>query len=161
VGKKMDENKVQVKSKMQQMERKMNENKEQMGKKMEELKNSMATIFLHLDERLPKGDTGNIENKDNNIVEPQLHMGNILKNVENMSMDSHNHDYSSLKGPYHRGFNSTPRNYFIPKIDTRKFDGKNPITWIFQMEQLFDLHQVSSLQKVAIASLNLENDQFV
>jgi hypothetical protein len=43
----------------------------------------------------------------------------------------------------------------------RKFDGKDPITWIFQMEQYFDLHQVPSLQKVPIASLYLENDQFV
>ena len=43
----------------------------------------------------------------------------------------------------------------------RKFDGKDPITWIFQMEQLFDLHQVPNLQKVTIASLYLELDQIV
>ena len=42
-----------------------------------------------------------------------------------------------------------------------KFDGKDPITWIFQMEQLFDLHQVPTMQKVTIASLYLELDQFV
>jgi hypothetical protein len=29
------------------------------------------------------------------------------------------------------------------------------------MEQLFDLHQVPSLQKVTISSLLLENDEFV
>ena len=43
----------------------------------------------------------------------------------------------------------------------RKFDGKDPITCIFQMEQLFDLHQVPNLQKVTIASLYLEPEQFV
>ena len=43
----------------------------------------------------------------------------------------------------------------------RNFDGKDPITWIFQMEQLFDLHQVPTLQKVTIASLYFEHDQFV
>jgi hypothetical protein len=43
----------------------------------------------------------------------------------------------------------------------RKFDGKDPITWIFQMEQFFDLHQVPTLQKVTLASLYLEPDQFV
>ena len=43
----------------------------------------------------------------------------------------------------------------------RKFDGEDPITWIFQMEQFFDLHQVPSMQKVTIASLYLELDQFV
>ena len=43
----------------------------------------------------------------------------------------------------------------------RKFDGKDPITWIFQMEQFFDLSQVPTLQKVTITSLYLEPDQFV
>jgi hypothetical protein len=37
-----------------------------------------------------------------------------------------------------------------------KFDGKDPITWIFQMEQFFDLHQVPTLQNVTLASLYLE-----
>ena len=31
----------------------------------------------------------------------------------------------------HYGFISSPRNYFIPKIDKIKFDGKDPITWVF------------------------------
>ena len=43
----------------------------------------------------------------------------------------------------------------------RKFDGKDPIIWIFQMEQFFDLHQVPTLQKVTIASFYLEPNQFV
>ena len=43
----------------------------------------------------------------------------------------------------------------------RKFDGKDQIAWIFQMEQFFDLHQVPTLQKVTIASLYLKPDQFV
>jgi len=139
----------------------MDVNKEYMGNNMEELQNSLESIFLHLDERLPKGDIGNIENKDKNIVEPQSHMGNILKKVEKMSMESKNHYYSSCKDPHHTGFNSTPRNYFIPKIDMRKFDGKYPITWIFQMEKSFDLQQVKILQEVIISSSYLLNYQFV
>ena len=55
---------------------------------------------------------------------------------------------------YIMGFNFGPRNYFIPKIDMRKFDNKDPITWIFHMEQFFDLHQVPTLKKVTISSLN-------
>ena len=35
------------------------------------------------------------------------------------------------------------------------------ITWIFEMEQFFDLPQVPTLQKVTIASLYLELDHFV
>jgi hypothetical protein len=42
-----------------------------------------------------------------------------------------------------------------------KFYGKYPIKWIIWMEKYFNLHQVPSLQKVPIASLYLENDQFV
>jgi hypothetical protein len=49
----------------------------------------------------------------------------------------------------------------IPKIDMRNFDGKDPISWILQMEQFFDLHNVPHTQKVRIASLYLEPNQFV
>ena len=68
-----------------------------------------------------------------------------------------------------RGFDSnmgsnqgwSTRGLQLPKIDMRKFDGKDPITWIFQMEQFFDQHQVPNLQKVTIASLYLKPEQFV
>jgi hypothetical protein len=43
----------------------------------------------------------------------------------------------------------------------RKFDGKDPITWILHMEHFFDLHDVPHTQKVHIASLYLEPNQFV
>ena len=43
----------------------------------------------------------------------------------------------------------------------RKFYGKDPTTWRFLMEHFFDLHYVRTLQKVTIASLYLEPDQFV
>ena len=53
------------------------------------------------------------------------------------------------------------KTHHIPKIDMRKFDGKDPITWILQMEKYFDLHEVQLLQKVHIASLYLELNQFL
>ena len=43
----------------------------------------------------------------------------------------------------------------------RKFDGKDHINWILQMEQYFDLHEVQLLQKVHNASSYLELDQFL
>ena len=61
-------------------------------------------------------------------------------------------DHSSLHIPHHHGFNLESRNYYFIKIDMKKFDGNDPITWIFQMEQFFDLHQVPTLQKMTIAS---------
>ena len=62
---------------------------------------------------------------------------------------------------YHHGFNLVPRNDSTPKINMRKFDGNGPITWILQTEQFCDLHQVPTLQKVTIASLYLEPENFV
>ena len=45
---------------------------------------------------------------------------------------------SSLQDPNFHGFNSTPRNYFIPKIDMSRFDGDYHVTRIFQMEKFFE-----------------------
>jgi hypothetical protein len=90
----------------------------------------MEAMLLHtLDERFPKSDIvtqGNHENKENKIVEPQSHMGKILTHLENMKIESQNHDHSSLQDPHHRGSTWDQRNYLIPKIDMRKFDGKDP-----------------------------------
>ena len=36
------------------------------------------------------------------------------------------------------------KNHHIPKMDMRKFDGKDPVTWILQMEQYFDLNNVQN-----------------
>ena len=47
------------------------------------------------------------------------------------------------------------------KNEMRKFDGKDSVNWILQMEQYFDLHGVQLLQKVHIASLYLETNQFL
>jgi hypothetical protein len=43
----------------------------------------------------------------------------------------------------------------------RKLDGKDPKTWIFHMEQFFDIHQVTTLQKVNLASMCFEPNQLV
>ena len=45
-----------------------------------------------------------------------------------------NHDF--------KDFNVGLKTHNIPKIDMRNFDGKDPITWILQMEQYFDLNNV-------------------
>ena len=48
------------------------------------------------------------------------------------------------------------KNHHISKMDMRNFDGKDPVTWILQMEQYFDLNNVQNTQKVHIATLNLD-----
>ena len=43
----------------------------------------------------------------------------------------------------------------------RNFDGKDPTTWILQMEQFFDLNNVQNTKKVRISTLYLEPNQFL
>jgi hypothetical protein len=71
-------------------------------------------MILHtLDERLSKG---------------YIKMQGNHENVEEINIESLNHDYSSLQHPHHQGFNAVLRNYFIPNINMRKLVGKDPIT---------------------------------
>ena len=81
-------------------------------------------------------------------------------NIEQPSINKHvPRGFDSNIGDNHGWF---PNGILVPKIYMRTFDGKDPIMWIFHMEQLFDLHQVPNLQKVTIASLYLEpNQQFM
>ena len=53
------------------------------------------------------------------------------------------------------------KNHHIPKMDMRKFDGKDPATWILQMDQYFDLNNMKNTQKVRIETLHLEQNTFV
>ena len=52
------------------------------------------------------------------------------------------------------------KTHHIPNIDMRESDGKDPVTWILQMEKYFDLHNVLDTQKVLIATLYLEPNQY-
>jgi hypothetical protein len=73
---------------------------------------------------------------------------------ENASHEIHDEDTRKVNQEWINSKFGLKRNH-VPKIDMRKFDGKDPITWILQMEQLFDLHNVPHTQKVRIASLYL------
>jgi hypothetical protein len=79
---------------------------------------------------------------------------------ENVSHEIHDEDTRKVNQEW-RNSNFGLNTNHVPKIDMRKFDGKDPITWILQMEQFFDLHNVPHTQKVRIASLYLEPNQFV
>ena len=53
------------------------------------------------------------------------------------------------------------KTHHIQDIDMRNFDGKDPVTWILQMEQYFELNNVKNTQKVRLATLYLEQNTFV
>jgi hypothetical protein len=79
---------------------------------------------------------------------------------ENVSHEIHDEDTRKVNQEW-RNSNFGLNTNHVPKIDMRKFYGKDPNTWILQMEQFFDLHNVPHTQKVRIVSLYLEPNQFV
>jgi hypothetical protein len=66
---------------------------------------------------------------------------------DNVSHEIHDEDTRKMNQDWRNSIFGLKTNHF-PKIDMRKFDGKDPITWILQMEQFFDLHDVPQTQKV-------------
>jgi hypothetical protein len=120
-----------------------------MEKKFEERMEIIVNLIQHPEEKLPIDD-------------------NVGQGTHDERNCSH-FEKSSFSKSTPGGFDSNtrsnqgwfPRGIKLPKIDMRKFDGKYLITWILQMEQFFDLHRVPNLQKVTIASLYIEPEQFV
>jgi hypothetical protein len=79
---------------------------------------------------------------------------------ENVSLKIHDEDTRKMNKDW-RNSNFWLKTNDFPKIDMRKFDGKDPITGILHMENFFDLHDGPHTQKVRIASLYLEPNKFV
>ena len=120
-----------VEAKMNDVEAKMDGIEEKIKGNMEDLKTYFAKL---LQEILTNGER-------------------VVKETHDENKRNVNHD--SIDG------NVGSKNHHIPKIDMRKFDGKDPATWILQMEQFFDLNNVQNTQKVRMATLYLEPNQFV
>src|ERR1700730_12729771 len=120
------------------MEVKMDDLKIDLKTNMEDLKTGMedlkTDLTMFLQEILTNGERVLKETHDEN-----------KRNVNHDSIDA----------------NVGSKTHHIPKIDMRKFDGKDPATWILQMEQFFDLNNVQNTQKVRMATLYLEQNQFV
>jgi hypothetical protein len=58
---------------------------------------------------------------------------------ENASHEIHDEDTGKVNQEW-RNSNFGLKTNHVPNIDMSNFDGKDPITWILQMEQFFDLH---------------------
>jgi hypothetical protein len=67
--------------------------------------------------------------------------------TENVSHEIHDEDIRKMNQEW-RNSNFGLKTNHVPKIDMRKFDGNDPITWTLQKEKFFDLHNVSHTQKV-------------
>ena len=134
------------------MEKKLEENMEtNMGNLEKKLEESMETNMGNLEKKLEM-DMGNMEKKLEEsmeiIVNLMQHPKEKLLNDDKVGQGTHDERNSSHfeKPSFSKstpgGFDSNtgsnqgwfPRGIQIPKIDIRKFDEKDPITWIFQME---------------------------
>ena len=101
-----------------------------------------------------KTDMADLKTDLTNFLQKILTNGEkVVKETHDANKRSVNHDFLDS--------NVRSKTHHIPKIDMRKFDGKDPATWILQMEQFFDLNNVQNTQKVRIATLYLEPNQFV
>ena len=84
----------------------------------------------------------------------------MFPNGENIVEENHDENKINVNRDFINS-NVGGKNHHILKMDMRKFDGKDLITWILQMEQYFDLNNVQNTQKVRIATLHLEQNTFV
>ena len=100
----------------------------------------------------------NMDDMEANIIETIENINNDLKadmegltkliqemfpNGENIVYETHDENKININ---HDLMNSNVgrKNHKIPKMDMRKFDGKDPLTWILHMEQYFDLNNVQN-----------------
>jgi chromosome segregation ATPase len=141
----------------EEMHRDINElqNKmDSMEAKMDSMETKMNSMETKMDSREAKLDT-KMDSMDTNIDELKGEIMEVLKNFiiektpesENASHEIHDVDSRKVNQEW-RNSNFGLKTNHVPKIDMRKFDGKDPITWILQMEQFFDLHNVPHTQKV-------------
>jgi hypothetical protein len=126
---------------------------EEMHREINELQKKMDSMEAMLDTKMDglKGEIMEVLKKF--IIEK-------TPKSENASQEIHDEDTRKVNQEW-RNCNFGLKTNHVPNIDMRKFDGKDPITRILQMEQFFDLHNVPHTQKVRIASLYLEPNQFV
>ena len=132
---------------------------EEMRRDINELQNKMDSMEAKLmDSMEAKLDTkmDSMESKlDTKMDSMEAKIMEVMKNFvaektpksENSSHEIHDEDIRKVNQEW-RNSNFGLKTNHVPKIDMRKFDGKDPITWILQMEQFFDLHNVPHTQKV-------------
>jgi len=129
-------------AKIKGMEAKMDDSKTEMKRDMEDLKKDLKT------------DMDELKINMNKLLQEMGTKGErVLKETHDENKRNVNHDSIDT--------NVGLKTHHIPKIDMRKFDGKDPATWILQMEQFFDLNNVENTKKVRMEILYLEPNQFV
>ena len=78
------------------------------------------------------------EVNENKYVESLSLTEKVEAQLKIKKLESLTYDLSTNQDSHFHGFNSTPRNYFIPNINMIKFDGNYHVVWIFQTEQFLE-----------------------
>ena len=139
---KMDGLKKGVEYKMNGLEAKMNSIEVGMEAKMDDME-------AKIDEKMKD----NMENMKNDLKVDIECLAKLIQEIfpngENIVEETH--DENKINGN-HDFINSNVgwKTHHIPKIHMRKFDGKDPVTWILHMKQYFDLNNVQNTQKFSL-----------
>jgi hypothetical protein len=142
---KMDSMEAKLDTKMHSMEAKLMDSMEaKLDTKMDSME---AKLDTNMDSMEAKLDT-KMDSMEAKIMEVmKIFVTEETPKSENSSHQIHDEDTRKVNQEW-RNSNFGLKTNHVPKIDMRKFDGKDPITWILQMEQFFDLHNVPHTQKV-------------
>jgi predicted transcriptional regulator len=128
-------------NKMDSMEAKMDSMEAKLDAKMHSMEDKlMDSIEDKFDTKMDSMEAKIMEVMKNFVTEK-------TPKSENASHEIHDEDTRKVNQEW-RNSNFGLKTNHVPKIDMRKFDGKDPITWILQMEKFFDLHNVPHTQKV-------------
>eukprot|EP00253_Pinus_taeda_P007289 PITA_07289 len=127
------------------------------------MKVNMDGVEANMD-GLEKGVEAKMNGMDDKMEELRMNLNKLLQemvtNAESVVKETHDENKRNVNHGF-IDYNVGLKTHHVPKIYMRKFDGKDPRTWILQMEQFFDLHNVQNTQKVCISTLYLEPNQFI
>ena len=130
---------------------------------MEAKMNGMDTKMDGMEAKMNGMDT-KMDGMDDKMEELKINLNKLLQemvtNGERVVKETRDENKRNVNHDI-KDSNVGLKTHHFPKIDMRKFDGKDVRTWILQMEKFFDLHNVQNTQKVRIESLYLESNQFV
>ena len=118
--------------------------------KMDGLKKGVEAKMIDVESKMDdlKIDMDELKINMNKLLQEIVNKGEkVLKETHDENKRNVNHD--SIDS------NVGSKTHHIPKINMRKFYGKDPATWILQMEQFFDLNNVQNTQKVRMTTLYL------
>ena len=136
------------------VEAKMDGLKKGVEANMDGLKNGMEAKMDGMEAKMDDMET-NMEDMKNNIKEDMEGLKEGLKkliqemipNGENVVQETHDEKKINVNRDFINP-NLGWKTHHITNMDMRKFYGKDPIKWILQMEQYFDLHNVKNTKKV-------------